>query len=112
MDAAAAAAREKETPQKRTTTAETIAVVLLNGKKSIADFVSLSPANSKSTREANEVEEIVLVRSGSPRTVSDPQGWGVQQLSYCNEVPPVTLDFGTVSGTKLLLEPNLYSLQT
>ena len=26
-----------------------------------------------------------------------------------NEVPPFTHDFGTVSGTKLLLEPNIYS---
>ena len=71
--------RERDTAKKNhDRRARQLRSCCLNGKKSFADFVSLSPANSKSTREANEVEEIVLVRSGSPRTVSDPQGWGVQ----------------------------------
>ena len=35
------------------------------------------------------------------------QGWGVMAL--CNLVPSVTNVFGTVTGIKLLLKPNIYS---
>ena len=49
------------------------------------------------------------IEGGSERGRESDKTRDGEQRSYCNEVPPVTHDFGTVSVAKLLLEPNLYS---